>query len=484
MRARSAWLLQTNRIARLPDLTRQDFAQALALRGLPGNPSQLSRWESGDYPISRSTAQHYESALGIDDGRLSTAVDYLAVSPLSSRPKPRDPRVSLGSEADADTAFDRIFSGVGTGEDWHVALRFATSSSTTFLPRPLWRQLTERLLSELYRSVGCAYAARMHALALILDGHPREATAIEAVRDFAATGHSQALTVTAMSMIHATSPLANQTSLEWLAHPDSGAQWGAVNAVALKLALGHYMPGDLEHVEQACLQMVGSPAGRPSGLALLRGLPPEGRARVTQSVRNGDLLLRELFVSDPPPAWRTFCRQVARTALSAFAIPGLEADPMVESLLLEALFGTHYEGRYVAALCLFASPYRTAVADELVALLSQGKCEFPEQSAWLLNLIVDADHAGGLLRATEANPSPLTLNLLLMAMGCIAAPPTAEALSRALATLRGDNPLPMRGATYFLGMHGAFDSVDLTGVAPWVEPVANWWRTQGGAIRK
>jgi hypothetical protein len=483
MRARCAWLLQTSRLALLPGTSRKQFAQRLADQGLPGNESQLSRWESGERPVSRAIACGYEEALSVPPGRLCAALDYLKVSPLSSRPKPRDSRPGPEDESLADEAFDRILSGTGTGEDWRNATRFATSSPTTFLPRPIWRQLTATLLSELYRSVGPAYAARMRALSLILDGHPRETTAIEAVRDFATTNRSQALTITAMSMIHANSPLANQTSLEWLAHPDAGAQWGAVNAVALKLELGHYTTADLPLVEQACLAMVSSPAGRPSGLALLRGLPPEARARVTQSVRNGDQLLKELFVEGPPPSWRTYCRNLARGATARAAFPGLEGDPMVEMLLLESLFGTHYEGRYVAALCLSSSPYRSHVAGELVADLLDGTCDFPEQSAWLLNFLADAEHEDGLVDAVQLGPSPLTTNLLFMALGGVPTAPTQRAVDLALDILQGENPLPMRGTSFMLGMHEMYGSVDLTGTAPWVGPIAEWWRSQGGAVR-
>src|SRR5664279_1672105 len=77
--ARIGWLLAMSRLHH-KDSAFQDgrvFVQALAEAGAAASRSLLSRWESGEIPISYEGMTAYEAALGLEPGRISSLSGYI-----------------------------------------------------------------------------------------------------------------------------------------------------------------------------------------------------------------------------------------------------------------------------------------------------------------------------------------------------------------------------------------------------------------------
>ena len=80
--ARIGWLLAMSRLHHA-DETYQDgrrFAEALGEAGFPASRSLLSRWESGEIPISYEGMTAYEPVLGLEVGQISSITGYIKAS--------------------------------------------------------------------------------------------------------------------------------------------------------------------------------------------------------------------------------------------------------------------------------------------------------------------------------------------------------------------------------------------------------------------
>ena len=77
--ARIGWLLAMSRLHH-PDASFQDgrvFIEALGDVGMPTSRSLLSRWESGEIPISYEAMAAYEQVLGLESGQISSITAYV-----------------------------------------------------------------------------------------------------------------------------------------------------------------------------------------------------------------------------------------------------------------------------------------------------------------------------------------------------------------------------------------------------------------------
>ena len=53
------------------------FAEALGEAGFPASRSLVSRWESGEIPISYEAMTAYETVLGLQVGQISSITGYI-----------------------------------------------------------------------------------------------------------------------------------------------------------------------------------------------------------------------------------------------------------------------------------------------------------------------------------------------------------------------------------------------------------------------
>src|SRR4051794_40378740 len=80
--ARIGWLLAMSRLHHT-DGAFQDgrrFAEALGDAGFPASRSLVSRWESGEIPISYEAMTAYEAVLDLQVGQISSITGYIKAS--------------------------------------------------------------------------------------------------------------------------------------------------------------------------------------------------------------------------------------------------------------------------------------------------------------------------------------------------------------------------------------------------------------------
>ncbi len=160
--ARIGWLLAMSRLHHRDDtyLDGRRFAEALGEAGFPASRSLVSRWESGEIPISYEAMTAYESVLGLQVGQISSITGYIkatipALKTRVVRPKldPTTPEFAdrldeLIDMAEAGTAYARDWQELG----WHFA-----AAPMLHLRRSTWEDLSGRLIHQLPRSIKLAY---------------------------------------------------------------------------------------------------------------------------------------------------------------------------------------------------------------------------------------------------------------------------------------------------------------------------------------
>jgi hypothetical protein len=102
--ARIGWLLGMSRLHHIDEAFQdgRHFAQALADAGVPASRSLLSRWESGEIPISYERMSAYEVALGLEVGQISSITGYIKASIPGLKTRVVRPKLDPDSRAFAE----------------------------------------------------------------------------------------------------------------------------------------------------------------------------------------------------------------------------------------------------------------------------------------------------------------------------------------------------------------------------------------------
>lgn len=138
--------------------------------------SQVTRWERGQTAPTYDVVRRYEILCGLEEGRLSAAVDLVhrhdtpvAAQPALRRPRPADPAARV------DDLLARALSDEPlTGVDWDWLTASLGAMPDAFLRKQDWRDLVRRGLREMDVSVRLGYRQRAEAMDRIA-GHPRAA---------------------------------------------------------------------------------------------------------------------------------------------------------------------------------------------------------------------------------------------------------------------------------------------------------------------
>src|SRR5688572_22252967 len=93
--ARIGWLLAMSRLHhRNPEFQEgKRFVETLGEVGFPASRSLLSRWESGEIPISYEGMSAYEAALGLETGGISSLTGYIRASLTGVRTRVMRPKL-------------------------------------------------------------------------------------------------------------------------------------------------------------------------------------------------------------------------------------------------------------------------------------------------------------------------------------------------------------------------------------------------------
>ena len=74
-----------------------------------------------------------------------------------------------------DSLFDGLLEGPGTGPEWTSLAHHVSAAGTMYVHGGVWKQLSDKLINQLARSVGVSYLQRFEAVRLLLEhrvAHP------------------------------------------------------------------------------------------------------------------------------------------------------------------------------------------------------------------------------------------------------------------------------------------------------------------------
>lgn len=388
--ARLAWLLRAHRLCS-PDPDNRSlaaFARRLRATGLTCDSARVSRWETGRAPVPDHVVARYERVLGVPAGALRSVRGGLRA--LARDPAPASETLPADPPQDRlDRVYDRLTGPGVDGGDWLdlADLLAGPGPQRVLLPGRLLESWVGRLVAELMRAVGTAYTTRFQALTALITHRPLTplvAAAIDAaVREPGAQGVADPVSL----LGEVGTPAITARLLDAFAHETGGIRLGSAHALLNLIVTGtvpathrtalldtlHRAAADDPHGQGAALATMLTtrlpptdlPATRAGG-ATTDGTPadgtPDGTVPADRPARAGHQEPRATHAATR--ALYELSRRTGAGALAAAARErlGIDDDPMLDRIVLEALGSRHLERRHHAGLLLLASPYRPAIA--------------------------------------------------------------------------------------------------------------------------
>lgn len=397
-----AWLLRVSRrYGRNKQLANMTHFAAAFQGGCwprPVSVSQVSRWETAAVRAGYLVLRRYEELLGLAPNQLVAVADWVyrtasgsAGPPVLSRGlDPADPHVYDRSGQLLELA---LSGDLMTGADWAELTAHLGVSPMTFLyPATAWRDLAERLISELLIADGLAWLTRSEALRRLM-GHPRGLQAVVGacgalIGDSANQVVIEPLTILDLTAHHD----ANRHVLAQLANPaGERALRGALLASVEKIPRRHFRPTQLGELADVAAELLDVPdlgtAARQLAAEVLRSASPGqlDRARSNRLRRATDPVARSILANGQTAAPDISQHVTARILSTASAdlpeSPYGETDPILARLTGQLLFSPNQNQRILAGLLIAATPYRDAVGAGLAVELASWRA--PGTVPWI-----------------------------------------------------------------------------------------------------
>jgi hypothetical protein len=496
--ARIGWLLAMSRLHHAnPDF--QDsrvFGQALADAGAGASRSLLSRWESGDIPISFEGMSAYETALGMEPGRISSLTGYIRADLPTVKTRVARPKLDPTSREFADRfdeLIDRAEDGTALGRDWQEFGWHLAAAPMLHLRAPVWEILANRLVTQLPRTIKVAYrqystaALNMAAVARAQD------FLVDAIARYLADPDVQVVTNPGGLLDRLPTRQSARLVLGLIDDPPTPSAFH----LGVWLATGKVARGQFSKEEHAELEMLvlrlwrANPAKAGEDLVELIAELPEGmrstlvdaatsagRRKLGYVVQHG-----EEMVSSKT---RLFAHALAeRARLLVPQPPPYDEDRMLPRMIREAMFHRDSERRHMAALMISASPFAEAVTDELLEELAEDSYppRLRHRTATLIRYLSTDVHRMRMMTLSEDAADNVVVPIT-QGLGHLTPAATSDQALRN--SLRKEWSMRERAKMYALGMTGSkgLDAITKSGQAPaWQKSAARWWSAQGPAIR-
>jgi hypothetical protein len=495
--ARIGWLLAMSRLHH-PDPAHQDgrkFVAALSEAGLPTSRSLLSRWESGEIPISYEGMSAYESVLALTPGRISSLTGYIRASIPGVRTRVVRPKLDPSTREFAhrfDQLLDMAEDGRAAARDWQELGWHMSAAPMIHLRASTWETLTAQLINQLPRSTKVAYRQYSTAAMNLASVLRAQDYMVEAIKHYVSNPDVQVVTNPMGLLDRLPTREAARLVLDALANPPNAS----VFAVAVWVATVKVSHGGFSEAERAELDMLvlrlwrQDPvkasedlaeliANLPEGMrsSLVRAASRSGRRKLGYVVEHGE----EIVAGQA----RDIAHDLAEGARGrAPQDASYDGDRMLARLIREALFHRDSERRHLAALLISASPFGEAVADELLSLVVVDG--YPSwmrgRAATLVRYLSSDAHRMRMLALIDHSIDEVAAP---MAQGIGHMHPTPLADQALRRSLGQDLSMRERAKMYALGMTGspALEAITRSTDAPaWQRSAARWWRTQGPAI--
>lgn len=479
--SRFAWLLLTHRLHADPTYADPtSFAAALTAAGGRASDADVLSWEAATELPPYDVVAAWERACGLADGWLATVCPFLA----STLPGLEVPMLQADPPPDSPARVDELIASVSDVSaqpaDWaELGQRLGAGAG----PEPTAAEadrVARGLVNQLPRCVGVAYR-QLNVAAQQLCRLPAVQDAVVAqVREHVRLGAVQQASdpVTLLSMIPTRA--AAVLVLEMLERPSRTVLPLVVWVATRKQALGHFTDSERARLEVAVLTRWRSGARTTQReLAELISVLPGGFREV----------LTRAGAGDGPAMSGTSGAQIALeiAAAAAAAAPGdapYDVDPLLARLVREALFHHQTERRHLASVLVEASPFATAVADQVVALLAAvdaGPLRY--RAAALTCYVTGESHRMRLHRFVD-DPQASVAIFATYALGRLRYAVTTDlALRRGLPT---ESTPTAQARLHALGMTGSPALSALasrSGGEEWQRRAAEWWLAGGPAIR-
>lgn len=492
---RIGWLLTTNRLLGADrELDRRGpFLAALAEHGRQVDASTVSRWEAGLVDVADETAHLYENVLGLPSGALVAVHSGIRRSLGAERTRPRRrPDDGTLMSVDLEPLVHTLCSGSGTGGDWLDLTRTLNEFDLVRMSRDSWAGLSARLVEELGTAVGISFVRRYEA-AVDLIGRPEAVHHLtDAIAGYVTTPHVQSVFPVLALLADIDDPKAGQLATQLLDSENPVVRLASAWTVAVKLARHHRSGVDdrrLEHHVCEGLRNGESVSDQLDSANLAVHLPADSWGRIRESLPANDAAIAlvdgarrhgELLVSD---AVCDIVDDVAST-VAADAHPAVTSgdDPMLRTLLREAVLDADSARRHHALLTLGASPYAESLAR---AGRSLAHSELPVLATRMQELLI-------MLGGVEEGTAPLEQALAedreairaraLIAIGL--RPSGIDASEDAVIvdhTVDSAAPMDRAAGLFALGMTGS-ESLDGLTTHDELGPAARWWDANGPAL--
>lgn len=497
--ARIGWLLAMSRLHHT-DREFQDgrrFVTALADSGFPASRSLVSRWESGDIPVSYEGMTAYETALGLEPGRISSLTGYIraAIPGVKARViRPSLDPTTRGFASRLDDLLDLAEDGKAVARDWQELGWHMAAVPLVHLRARTWETLANRIVNLLPRGIRVPYRQYSTAAMNIASIQRAHDYLVEAIDEYLAAPHAQVILNPMGLLDRLPTRQAARIVLDIIEDPPTEAAWG----LAIWLASQKVANGDFSAEERTRLDMLvlrrwrADPAQAADQLAELIAYLPEGlRSTLTSAAtKAGSRRLGYAVEHGEDPVAgraRSLAHGLAEAARArAPQSPAYAEDKMLGRLIREALFHRDSERRHLACLLISASPFGDGVTDEMLMLLHNTECPqwMRVRAATMVRYLAADGHRMRMLTLLEDANEDVAVPLA-QALGHLSFTAFSDQAIRA--SLKSGWSVAGRAKMYALGMTGSpgLQSIVKSSQAPqWQKDAAQWWINQGPALRQ
>ncbi|UDY23731.1 HEAT repeat domain-containing protein [Nocardioides sp. Kera G14] len=436
---------------------------ALNAAGIACDETRVSRWESGAASAPQSVVRAYEKILGLERGSLAVPIDSVH---SVDRHDLRVATVVLDGQAELENLLEKTFHGSAEGEEWLHLVRLINVSGSVFLRESEWLCLARKLATEQCRAFGLAQLTRVNALRELIQ-HPRaQRHVLKAIGELILDERVERRVDLIQLVALVSDPHASALILRLLNSDDARIRMGAATAAAAMVVDGTFTPSLREELAEASQRLTRS--------------SPESSAALDLSVRVAGTSVspdRHELVE------RDIARAVTRTVSEIANPPALqarvEADSMLNQLIRDALFHSHFRRRQAALTLLAASPYADGVAKACSMLLGHQDVTVAIRAARVLTTLARDEEAVQLAGYAAGAGAGALRPEALRALAHLPSRLDGEVAEIALECLHDVSPSVRSAAAYACGMHGLLP--ELADGHP-LAVTAAWWAEQGGRV--
>lgn len=485
--------------------------------------AQVGRWETGKAEVTYGLVRRYETVLGLPEGQLLSAIDYLsrneapvrATATLYPREAPSIDYVrallehAVSSEPMQGLQWEHLTSALGRLPD---ALIRASD----------WEHLLHRCAQEKSVSLGLEFALRDEAVAR-LAGHPRSGAVVaEAARQTLLEPSTQIYSDFVGLLQYTDHPSAVAVLVEQLKTPaNSDALWVALYSLTTLIRTGRVSPDMRLQVAPLALEHLRDGAWpfrvHRAAAHLLRALRLPAVHRIATGLTADDLRYAVSILLDERAtaveALRATQARIRASITEAFG-PADAQEPVLRRLLGTATATTDDESRSHALGVLMLSPQGrvlgSAYAAELRSALERRDDVAAQECLCVLSWVTQPKDLGGLtdLALDPSVPPVMSLEAAVAVGNCLEEASPTRGLreqrifetARDLVRSRSGASDPgagealrqrLRGLVYVLGMRGRLDLV--SALAEAIDPtsphavicrgVTDWWLRLPGEVR-